>query len=62
MSTDVDDSLTTREGAIEIELEYLFDDTGNPSEVTVFAPSGRRKATEWITAPTAVAVPFEEMQ
>jgi hypothetical protein len=44
----------------EFELEYLFDDAGAPSEVTVFAPEDGRVTTEWVTVPEWLAVPVEE--
>jgi hypothetical protein len=42
------------------ELECLFDDTGNPTEVTIFSPRAEEAATRWMTTDRSVAIPFEE--
>lgn len=46
----------------DFELECLFDDMENPTEVTVFFPEGERTATEWITADETVAVPVDDLR
>lgn len=43
----------------EFELEYLYDDPVDPSELTIFAPTEDRLATEWITVDRSAAVPIE---
>lgn len=44
------------------ELECLFDDVDDPTEVTVFFPRGARTVTEWITADVETAVSVAEMR
>lgn len=46
----------------DFELECLFDDMENPSEVTVFYPEGERTATEWITVGKSNAVSLSEIR
>lgn len=49
---------TPREGPDEapgVELEWLYDDEANPSELTIFSPEDRKLASEWITADRSVA-------
>lgn len=41
--------------APDVELEWLYDDRSNPSELTVFSPGERALATEWITVDRSVA-------
>jgi len=50
----------TLAGTPEYELSCLFDDTDDPSEVTVFSPVGERTVTEWITADLATSVPLDQ--
>jgi hypothetical protein len=42
----------------EFELECLFDDMEEPTELTIFTPEGSATASEWITIdrPSAVSV------
>lgn len=45
------------------ELCYLYDDTENPEEVTVFAPdTAGDPSTRWITVNATDAIPLEEIQ
>jgi hypothetical protein len=46
----------------EFELECLFDDTEDPSSVTIFYPRGERTVSEWVTADTATAVSVEDIR
>jgi len=46
----------------EFELECLFDDTENPSSVTIFYPRGERTVSEWITADTGIAVSLDDVK
>ncbi|WP_435070160.1 DUF7511 domain-containing protein [Haloplanus sp. C73] len=46
----------------EFELECLYDDPTNPSELTVFAPETRRLATEWVTVDQSTAVCLDEIR
>lgn len=48
-------------GILDVDLEWLFDDPDDPSEVTVFTPRGERTATEWITVDAATAIPIDEI-
>lgn len=42
-------------------FEYSFDDRMRPSEVTIFDPdSGAGIMTNWLTAPTDIAIPVED--
>jgi hypothetical protein len=41
--------------APEFELECLFDDLSNPSELTIFTPEDGKLATEWISADRTTA-------
>ncbi|WP_336327967.1 hypothetical protein [Halovenus sp. HT40] len=42
----------------EFELECLFDDMEEPTELTIFTPEGSATVSEWITIdrPSAVSV------
>jgi hypothetical protein len=46
---------------LDVDLEWLFDDPDDPSEITVFTPRGERTATEWITVDAATAVSVDEI-
>lgn len=52
---DVDEQLDAEP---EFELECLFDDMEEPTELTIFTPEGSATASEWITIdrPSAVSV------
>ncbi|ELZ31118.1 hypothetical protein C474_09794 [Halogeometricum pallidum JCM 14848] len=41
--------------APDVELECLYDDRTNPSELTIFSPGERTLATQWITVDRSVA-------
>lgn len=45
----------------EFELECMFDDTEDPSSVTIFYPRGERTVSEWMTADTGTAVSMDEI-
>lgn len=49
-------------GVAGFDLECLYDDMENPSEVTVFTPEGAATATEWITIDRSQAVPLPQIQ
>ena len=42
------------------ELQCLYDDDENPSEVTIFSPSRERFPTEWITVDRSTAVSLDD--
>ena len=46
----------------EFELEFLFDDDEDPSEVTVFVDEPAALSTNWITVDVENAVPLEEIR
>jgi hypothetical protein len=46
----------------EFELECLYDDSENPSELTVFCPEEGKLTTEWITVDRGTAVPLESVR
>lgn len=46
----------------EFELECLYDDTEDPSSVTIFYPRGERTVSEWVTADTDTAVSLEALR
>jgi hypothetical protein len=50
------------EGRPEITLKHLFDDRSDPSELTIFSPTPRNLATEWVTADRETAVGLDEMR
>jgi hypothetical protein len=50
------------EAAPEFDLECLFDDPENPSEVTITTPDTEQSVTEWVTVDRSTAVPLEEVQ
>lgn len=59
------DATATRSGerleeTPEFELECLYDEPSNPSELTVFAPD--RLTTEWLTADRSAAVPLDRIR
>lgn len=43
------------------ELDCLFDDVDDPTEVTVFV-TGSQTVSEWITADVDTAVPLDEIR
>lgn len=48
--------------APEFELDCLYDDPEDPSELTIF-PSGRQQSvTEWVTADRSAAVSLDELR
>lgn len=62
MST-TEEYVKRREDLIELpeyELDCLYDDSDDPGEVTIFFPSGRRTATEWVTADVETAVSIDD--
>jgi len=46
----------------EFELECLFDDPADPSELTIFSPEGGNIATEWVTADRSTARSLDRMR
>jgi hypothetical protein len=46
----------------EFELECLYDDTEDPSSVTIFYPRGERTVSEWVTADTGTAVSLDDLR
>lgn len=47
----------------EFELEYLYDDPDDPTEVTVFLDAEEADlSTHWITVDRSSAVPIEEIR
>mgnify|MGYP000474713802 CR=1 FL=1 len=48
--------------APEFELECLFDDPSDPSELTIFSPEGENLATEWVTADRSAAWSLERIR
>ncbi|MFD1632396.1 hypothetical protein ACOZ4L_06330 [Haloplanus ruber] len=48
--------------APEFELECLFDDPSDPSELTIFSPEGENLATEWVTADRSTARSLERIR
>ena len=46
----------------QFDLEYLFDDDDNPTEVTIFADDPETLSTQWITVDREVAVPLDEVR
>ena len=44
----------------QFDLEYLFDDDENPSEVTIFSDDVDQLSTAWITADRADCWPLED--
>ncbi|MDS0220133.1 hypothetical protein NDI54_02085 [Haloarcula sp. S1AR25-5A] len=48
--------------APEFELDCLYDDPEDPSELTIF-PSGRQQSvTEWVTADQSAVVSLDELR
>jgi len=46
----------------DFDLEYLFDDDDDPSEVTVFVDNAAALSTNWITVDADHAVALEEVR
>ncbi|MFT4947072.1 MAG: hypothetical protein ACI8TL_001312 [Natronomonas sp.] len=57
--SDADEELTDEP---EFELECLFDDMEEPTELTIFTPEGEATASEWITIDRPSAVPVTEIR
>lgn len=54
---------TTLDQYPTFELSYLYDDSENPEEVTVFAPdTAGDPSTRWITVDATDAIPLEEIR
>jgi hypothetical protein len=53
---------TALERSPEFDLECLFDDAENPSELTIFSPERGRAATEWLTVERSAAIPVDEIR
>lgn len=54
-----DDELTAMP---TFELECLYDDPADPTELTVYAPETERLATEWVTVDRSAAVSLERVR
>jgi hypothetical protein len=48
--------------APDFDLEYLFDDPQNPSEVTITTTDTEQSVTQWVTVDRSTAVPLEEVR
>jgi len=46
----------------QFELEWLYDDADDPSQVTVFPRDTERSATEWISVDCDSAIPLDEVR
>ncbi|WP_251341598.1 hypothetical protein [Haloplanus halophilus] len=46
----------------EFELECLFDDPSDPSELTIFTPEDGKLATEWISADRTTARSLDRLR
>ena len=46
----------------EFSLEYLLDDSVDPTEVTIFEPGEHENTTRWITVDIGHAVPLDEVR
>lgn len=46
----------------DFELECLFDDMEEPTELTIFTPEGEATASEWITVDRQSAVPVTQLR
>jgi hypothetical protein len=46
----------------EFELECLFDDPSDPSELTIYTPETERLATEWVTADRGIAESLDRVR
>lgn len=46
----------------DFDLEYLFDDDEDPTEVTVFVDNAADLSTNWITIDAGHAVALEEVR
>lgn len=60
-----EDAITTAgtpEADPEFELECLYDDMEEPTELTIFTPEGNATASEWITVDLKTAVPVTDIR
>lgn len=55
-------STTELEAPPEYELDCLYDDCDDPSELTIFSPTSRKLSTEWVTADASSAVPLDRIR
>ncbi|EMA03835.1 hypothetical protein SAMN05443574_102347 [Haloarcula vallismortis] len=46
----------------EFELDCLYDDPEDPSELTIFPSDSHQSVTEWVTADRSAAVSLEELR
>lgn len=46
----------------DFDLEYLFDDQDDPTEVTIFSPGNDDITTHWLTIDVDSAVSIEAMR
>ncbi|MFU1781007.1 hypothetical protein ACM16X_06485 [Haloarcula japonica] len=46
----------------EFELDCLYDDPENPSELTIFPSDRQQSVTEWVTADRSATVSLEKLR
>lgn len=46
----------------EFELDCLYDDPENPSELTIFASDIQQSVTEWVTADRSATVSLDQIR
>ena len=46
----------------EFELDCLYDDPEDPSELTIFPSDLQQSVTEWVTADRSAAVSLDELR
>jgi hypothetical protein len=46
----------------EFELDCLYDDPEDPSELTIFPSNLQESVTEWVTADRSAAVSLDELR
>ncbi|AJF25545.1 MULTISPECIES: hypothetical protein [unclassified Haloarcula] len=53
---------TDLDEAPEFELDCLYDDPENPSELTIFPSDRQQSVTEWVTADRSATVSLDELR
>ena len=61
-TTTTPSSDTDLDEAPEFELDCLYDDPENPSELTIFPSDLQQSVTEWVTADRSAAVSLDELR
>lgn len=46
----------------EVELDWIHDNNHNPSQLTVFDPSGDSIATAWVTVDCETGISLDQIQ